>query len=243
VRAVRVGCSGWNYDDWRGRFYPEGMGPSRWLRRYAEEFDTVEVNSTFYRLASKEGVKRWVEQTPDDFAFAAKASRYLTHYRRLRDIEEGIARYYERIEPLVQSGKLGPVVWQFPATFRRDDEALERTLPLLPAGRHCFEFRHESWFTQDVYELLGRHGAALVIGDHPKWPFQARELVTGWTLVRLHHGRRGRRGNYSESEIEEWARRIGQWRRRAEVYVYFNNDWEGFAVDNARSLKRRLGLA
>ena len=243
MRAVRVGCSGWNYDDWRGRFYPEGMGPSRWLSRYAEEFDTVEVNSTFYRLASREGVKRWVEQTPDDFVFAANASRYLTHVRRLRDIGEGIARYYERIEPLVQSDKLGPVVWQFPATFRRNDEALERTLPLLPPGRHCFEFRHESWFTQDVYDLLGRHGAALVIGDHPKWPFQARELVTDWTLVRLHHGRRGRRGNYSESEIEEWARRIGQWRRRVEVYVYLNNDWEGFAIDNARSLKRRLGLA
>jgi uncharacterized protein YecE (DUF72 family) len=93
---------------------------------------------------------------------------------------------------------------------------------------------------REVYELLGEHGAALVIGDHPKWPFQARELTTDWTLVRLHHGHRGRRGNYSETEVEEWARRIAQWRRRAEVLVYFNNDWEGFAVDNARSLKRRL---
>jgi uncharacterized protein YecE (DUF72 family) len=188
-------------------------------------------------------VERWVEQTPDDFLFAAKASRYLTHVRRLRDIEQGIGRYYERIEPLVESGKLGPVVWQFPATFRRDDELLAGALPLLPSGRHCFEFRHESWFAKEVYELLGRHGAALVIGDHPRWPFQARKLTADWTLVRLHHGRRGRRGNYSEREIEEWARRIAQWRRRADLYVYFNNDWEGFAVDNALSLKRRLGLA
>jgi uncharacterized protein YecE (DUF72 family) len=240
LRPVRIGCSGWNYDDWRGRLYAEGLGKGRWLQRYAEEFDTVEVNSTFYRLASRDAVARWVEQTPDDFLFAAKASRYLTHIRRLRDIEQGIERYYERIEPLVRSPKLGPIVWQLPANFKADAELLAGVLPRLPPGRHCFEFRHESWFKKQVYDLLGEHGAALVIGDHPKWPFQARELTTDWTLVRLHHGRRGRRGNYSQTEIEEWARRIAQWRRRAEVLVYFNNDWEGFAVENARSLKRRL---
>jgi uncharacterized protein YecE (DUF72 family) len=240
MRPVRVGCSGWNYDDWRGRLYPEGLGKQRWLARYAECFDTVEVNSTFYRLASREAVARWVEATPPGFIFAAKASRYLTHVRRLRDIGQGVERYYERVEPLVAAGKLGPVVWQLPPTFRRDDELLAAALPELPSGRHCFEFRHESWFRPEVYELLGRHGAALVIGDHPKWPFQARELTTDWTLVRLHHGRRGRRGNYSEAELDTWARRIAAWRSRAEVFVYFNNDWEGFAVDNARSLKRRL---
>ncbi len=131
-------------------------------------------------------------------------------------------------------------MWQLPANFRRDDDALGQLLEILPEGRHCFEFRHESWFKPSVYELLGSAGAALVIGDHPKWPFQARELTTDWTLVRLHHGRRGRRGNYSETELDEWARRLAQWRRRAEVFVYFNNDWEGFAVANALSLKRRL---
>jgi uncharacterized protein YecE (DUF72 family) len=216
---------------------------SRWLARYAEEFDTVEVNSTFYRLASRDAVARWVEETPPGFLFAAKASRYLTHVRRLRDVEQGIHRYYERIMPLVEAGKLGPVVWQFPATFRREDDALERVasaLELVPPGRHCFEFRHQSWFHPETYALLRDHDAALVIGDHPKWPFQAHELTAGWTLVRLHHGRRGRRGNYSPSELDEWARRIAAWRRRAEVFVYFNNDWEGFAVENARRLKRLL---
>jgi uncharacterized protein YecE (DUF72 family) len=240
VRPVRIGCSGWMYDSWRGRLYPEGLGKQRWLERYAEVFDTVEVNSTFYRLASRDAVARWLEQTPPDFVFAAKASRYLTHVRRLQDIEQGIERYYERIEPLVESGKLGPVVWQFPANFRRDDGRLAAALPLLPPGRHCFEFRHESWFAPPVYDLLREHGAALVIADHPRWPFQARELTTDWTLVRLHHGHRGRRGRYSETELDEWARRITGWRRRAEVLVYFNNDWEGFAVDNALSLRRRL---
>jgi uncharacterized protein YecE (DUF72 family) len=246
ARPVRVGCSGWQYDDWRGRLYPKGLGTTRWLARYAEEFDTVEVNSTFYRLASRDAVARWVDETPPGFLFAAKASRYLTHVRRLNEIEDGIHRYYERIMPLVEAGKLGPVVWQFPANFRRQGDALERlaaALELIPAGRHCFEFRHESWFHPELYAVLRGHGAALVIGDHPKWPFQARELTADWTLVRLHHGRRGRRGNYSPTELEEWARRIAQWRRRAEVLVYFNNDWEGFAVENARSLKRRLRLS
>jgi uncharacterized protein YecE (DUF72 family) len=243
TRPVRVGCSGWQYKDWRGRLYPEGLPTSRWLSRYAGEFDTVEVNSTFYRLASRDAVARWAAETPAGFLFAAKASRYLTHVRRLREIEEGIHRYYERIMPLIEADKLGPVVWQFPATFRREGDALERVataLELVPPGRHCFEFRHESWFAEEVYALLREYDAALVIGDHPRWPFQARELTAEWTLVRLHHGRRGRRGNYSETEIDEWARRIAQWRRRAEVFVYFNNDWEGFAVENARSLKRRL---
>jgi uncharacterized protein YecE (DUF72 family) len=243
MRPVRVGCSGWNYDDWRGRLYPEGLAKSRWLRRYAELFDTVEVNSTFYRLASRDAVARWVEDTPEDFVFAAKASRYLTHVRRLRDIRQGVERYYERIEPLIDSGKLGPIVWQLPPNFRRDDEVLASALGELPAGRHCFEFRHESWFAEDVYALLREHGAALVIGDHPRWPFQARELTSDWTLIRLHHGRRGRRGNYSEREVETWARRIASWRPRADVYAYFNNDWEGFAVENALSLKRRLSGA
>jgi uncharacterized protein YecE (DUF72 family) len=203
----------------------------------------VEVNSTFYRLASRDAVARWVEQTPDGFLFAVKASRYLTHVRRLRDVEQGIHRYYERIMPLVESDRLGPVVWQFPATFRREGDALDRVataLELLPPGRHCFEFRHQSWFADEVYALLRAHDAALVIGDHPKWPFQAHVLTAAWTLVRLHHGRRGRRGNYSETELDEWARRVAGWRRRAEVFVYFNNDWEGFAVENARGLKRRL---
>jgi uncharacterized protein YecE (DUF72 family) len=240
VRPVRVGCSGWNYDDWRGRLYPEDLGKQRWLEHYAHEFDTVEVNSTFYRLASRDAVARWVDQTPDDFVFAAKASRYLTHVRRLRDIGQGVERYYERIQPLVDCGKLGPIVWQLPPNFQRDDDLLAKALAELPAGRHCFEFRHESWFTREVYDLLGRHGVALVIGDHPRWPFQARELTTDWTLIRLHHGRRGRRGNYSRSELETWARRIAAWRSRTEAYVYFNNDWEGFAVENARFLKRSL---
>ena len=237
---MRIGCSGWQYDDWRGRLYPEGMGTGRWLRRYAERFETVEVNSTFYRLASRDAVERWVEQTPDGFVFACKASRYMTHIKRLRELERGTERYYERIQPLLDSGKLGPVVWQLPANFHRDDAVLADALAKLPDGLHCFEFRHESWFVDQVYELLREHGAALVIGDHPERPFQSYEMTADWTFIRFHLGRRGRRGNYSDREIDAWAERIGGWRRRVDVYAYFNNDWKGFAVDNALALRRRL---
>ena len=239
--SVRIGCSGWVYKDWRGILYEEGLPQRRWLERYAEVFDTVEVNNTFYRLPSRAAVEAWAERTPDGFTFTVKASRYLTHIKRLYFGEGGASRLYEALEPLAGAGKLGPMLWQFPANFQRDDARLAAAFDVIPQGPHCFEFRHPSWFVPQVYELLGSRGAALVIGDHPKWPFQARELTTDWTLVRLHHGRRGRGGNYSEAELSTWARRIAQWRRRAEVFVYLNNDWQGYAVRNALYLKERLG--
>jgi uncharacterized protein YecE (DUF72 family) len=240
VQAVRIGCSGWNYPHWRERVYPRGLPQRLWLHHYAEIFDTVEVNSTFYRLPRRSSVAAWVEETPPGFLFAVKASRYLTHVRRLADMEEGVARFYERIEPLTISSKLGPVLWQLPPTFRRDDERLASAFARLPAGRHCFEFRHESWFTEDVYALLREHGVALVIGDHPERPWQAHELTAEWTFVRFHHGSRGRNGNYSERELEEWAGRIALWRTQHEVFAYFNNDWEGYAVSNGGRLQALL---
>jgi uncharacterized protein YecE (DUF72 family) len=239
---VRVGCSGWNYPHWREVVYPKGLPQSRWLEHYATLFDTVEVNSTFYRLPRPDAAARWVEQTPDGFVFAVKASRYLTHIRRLREVGAGGRRLYERIEPLLRSQRIGPVLWQLPANFRRDDSRLAAALDELPPGRHCFEFRHASWFVPEVYELLRSHDAALVIGDHPERPFQAHELTADWTLIRFHHGHRGRRGNYSERELAEWAERIERWRQSVDIYAYFNNDWEGFAVRNGLWLKQRLAL-
>jgi uncharacterized protein YecE (DUF72 family) len=243
VKPVRIGCSGWNYQSWRGgEFYPQGMGPGRWLEYYSQVFDTVEVNSTFYRLASANAVANWVKQTPEHFVFALKASRYLTHIKRLTDLDQGIARYYERIEPLVGTAKLGPIVWQLPPNFHRDAERLESALAALPPGRHCFEFRHRSWFVDEVYALLRAYGVALVIGDRKGLDFQTHEMTADWTLVRFHYGHRGRRGNYSDSELEEWAQRFESWRERTEIFAYFNNDWEVFAPRNARWMRDRLGL-
>jgi uncharacterized protein YecE (DUF72 family) len=187
-------------------------------------------------------VKRWIEQTPEHFTFTLKSSRYLTHIKRLTNLDEGVTRFYDAVEPLVGHPKLGPVLWQLPENFHRDDERLANALRSLPPGRHCFEFRHPSWFTGDVYALLREHGAALVIGDTPTRTFQTYEMTADWTFVRFHWGARGRRGNYSESELEEWAKRLADWRERVEVYAYFNNDWEGFAVRNGLWLRRRLGV-
>ncbi len=218
------------------------MPPREWLDFYSQHFDTVEVNATFYRLPKREVVANWVEGSPEGFLFSIKMSRYITHIKRLLDLGAGVQTFYDRIEPLVRSPKLGPVLWQLPGTFRRDDERLGAALAWLPPGRHCFEFRHESWFVPEVTAMLREHGAALVIGDDPRRPFQTYELTTDWTFIRFHGGSRGQRGNYSQSELEEWAQRIEEWQSEADVYAYFNNDWEGFAIRNGLWLKERLGV-
>jgi len=239
VKAVRIGCSGWNYKHWREVVYPKGLPARRWLEHYATLFDTVEVNATFYRLPTRKSVAGWVEQSPPGFCFAVKGSRYLTHIRRLRDAGQGVERFYACIDPLVGSDKLGPVLWQLPGNFHRDDERLATFLDALPPGRHTVEFRHESWFAPDVYALLRERRAALTIGDTPERPFQTHELTADWTFVRFHYGR-GREGNYSRRQLEDWHERIDGWRRRVDVYAYFNNDWHGFAVANGLDLRRLL---
>ncbi|MDX6573059.1 MAG: hypothetical protein QOC86_2215 [Gaiellales bacterium] len=243
MTRVRIGCSGWNYDSWRhGVFYPEGLPARRWLTAYAESFDTVEVNTTFYRLPRRDAVARWAQETPENFAFAVKVSRYVTHIKRLRDAGQHLGLLLERIEPLIQAGKLGPLLWQLPPTFRRDDQRLAEALEELPKQfRHAFEFRHPSWFAQPVMELLRAHEIALVVADRPEIAsFQTREQTADFGFIRFHHGHRGRRGNYSQAELGEWAASIREWSCERDVYAYFNNDWEGFAPANAAELKRLL---
>jgi uncharacterized protein YecE (DUF72 family) len=243
ANPVHVGCSGWQYADWRERFYPKGVPQRRWLEHYAQTFDTVEVNSTFYRLAKPAAVGGWIEQTPPDFTLTIKGSQYLTHMKRLRDPGISLERFYTSIAPLLESPKLGPILWQLPPNFKRDDDLLDAWLEAQkrwPARLHAVEFRHDSWFAAEVYGILHAHGAAFVIGDDPRrveWP----QVVTAeWSFVRWHYGRRGRRGNYSETELDEWAARVRDLATHGEVYAYFNNDWEGFAVENGKRLKRLL---
>jgi uncharacterized protein YecE (DUF72 family) len=242
-RAIRIGCSGWNYAEWKHELYG-GLPARAWLEHYARHFDTVEVNNTFYRLPNKDAVANWERTVPPGFLFTIKASRYLTHIKRLLDVGSGLDRFYERLEPLLHSPKMGPILWQLPPNFQRDDERLANALTRLPREqRHCFEFRHPSWFAEDVYALLREHGAALVIGDRPEVrDFQAHVFTAPWTLVRFHYGSRGRRGNYSETELREWAARLEDWSRHVEVLAYFNNDWEVFAVRNALRLKELLAV-
>jgi uncharacterized protein YecE (DUF72 family) len=241
MKRVRIGCSGWMYESWRGRLYPEREPKRRWLELYAEHFDTVEINSTFYRLARREAVAGWVQKTPPGFLFAVKASRYLTHIKRLVDVTEGIKRFYEPLEPMLEAGRIGPVLWQLPENFHRDDARLHGWLEALPPGMHTIEFRHASWFDAEVLEALREARVALTIGDHPGRPFQSYEATASWRFVRFHYGARGRAGNYSRTELGEWAMRLAGWRRETpEMYIYFNNDWNSYAPANARVLRTGL---
>jgi uncharacterized protein YecE (DUF72 family) len=240
MHRVRIGCSGWSYSDWRGGLYPDRLPARRWLERYAEVFDTVEVNATFYRLPRRETVEGWVDQVPADFLFAVKASRYLTHMKRLQGIAEAVARFWEPLEPLRRARRIGPVLWQLPESFQRDDDLLGAALETLPRARHCFEFRDPSWFAAGVRELLEEHGASLAIGDDKRRPLPVARPVGELAYLRLHYGSRGRAGNYSPAELNRWRRRIAAWRSRREVFVYLNNDWRGFAPANALELRRGL---
>jgi uncharacterized protein YecE (DUF72 family) len=245
AHPVTIGCSGWNYDHWRnGVFYPPRCAARDWLAYYARHFDTVEVNMTFYRLPKAPIVQRWVHETPPGFVFAVKVSRYITHIKRLLDAHEHLPLLLERLEPLLRSPKLGPLLWQLPPTFQRDLARLDATLEYTRRDgyRHAFEFRHPSWFCEETYELLRQHNAALVIGDRPEVnAFQSHELTADFTFVRFHGGTRGSNGNYSHVELDEWSDRLASWSGQADVFAYFNNDWEGYAIENALYLKRSLG--
>jgi uncharacterized protein YecE (DUF72 family) len=241
VNSVRIGCSGWQYADWREAFYPRGCAQRRWLEHYATVFDTVEVNSTFYRLTKAETVARWVQQTPSEFTFTVKGSRFLTHMKRLTDTDRGIRRFYDPLAPMIEAGKLGPVLWQLPDNFHCDAPRLGSWLDALPEGQHAFELRHRSWWTDEIYDLLSKHNAALVVGDRAGRDEDPFVPTADFGFIRFHHGRRGRNGNYSQAELDEWAQRVQAWRRQVPMFAYFNNDWNAYAVRNAVDLRRRLG--
>ena len=236
---IHIGTSGWHYKHWlAGVFYPPGTKGAAMFDYYARHFDTVEVNMTFYRLPKAPVVQRWVLETPPGFLFAVKVSRYVTHVKRLADTHEHLPLLLDRLAPLLRSPKVGPFLWQLPPTFQCDLGRLEAALEQTRGDpyRHAFEFRHPSWFDETVYRLLAEAGAALVVGDDPRRPFIERRIVGEWTYVRLHRGSRGRAGNYSDAELATWKRRIAAWRSRADVFAYFNNDWQAFAPRNAIKL-------
>jgi uncharacterized protein YecE (DUF72 family) len=240
--VILVGTSGWQYDHWRGVLYPEGLPKRLWLQRYAEVFPTVEVNNSFYRLPASETFVKWREQTPPGFAFAIKASRYVTHIRRLRDAGDSVELFWSRVQELGR--KRGPVLFQLPPRFKADTGLLQTFVDVLPKGpngmRAAFEFRDPSWQTDEVHAILDRAGAALVLADRPG--ARVPQVVTGgWSYIRFHLGQPESPG-YTREKLGRWADRIAAL-PADRTYVYFNNDGEGAAVRDARTLTELLEAA
>ncbi len=230
--AVIIGTSGWQYADWRGRMYPSGLAQRKWLSFYAERFQSVEVNNVFYRLPEKSNFERWCASTPDDFVFSLKASRYLTHVLRLSNAAEPVRRLLDRSSGL--GHKLGPVLLQLPANFRADPVLLASALGAFPHHvKVAFEPRHESWYSDEVADILAQHQAAFCLTDTPRRKSPLWRTA-GWGYLRLHEGRANPVPCYGRTALTNWARRLAElWDEKEDVYVYFNNDHGGCAVRDA----------
>lgn len=240
-----IGTSGWTYSSWKGAFYPDDLPSRRYLEFYARVFGTTEVNYSFYRLPRPSTYEKWAAQVPDDFVFALKASRFITHVKRLVDVEEAWEAFVRN--GLALGPHLGPILLQFPPSLRCDRKALANFLRVAqrPAAksrplRLAFEFRHESWFTEAIYALLRRHRAALCIADSPRYP-RRDEATAEFVYIRFHGRTELFASKYTDEELAEEARRIRRYVRDGlDVYAYFNNDASGHAVANAKTLGRLL---
>jgi uncharacterized protein YecE (DUF72 family) len=240
--TVHVGTSGWTYDHWLGRFYPArplrvAARESR-LRQYARTFRSVEINASFYRMPTPRAMQTWLEETPDDFVFTAKTSRFITHRKRLREPEIHIPIFFGRIAALAP--KLGAVLVQLPPGFDADLPRLSAFCDLLPPGRYAFEFRHDGWWTDEVMAFLSARSLAFCLFD-----LAGREtphvVTADFAYVRLHGPGAAYQGSYDDATLERWAERIDEWRRQGrDAFVYFDNDEKAYAAEDARRLQALL---
>jgi len=239
MRAPRIGCSGWEYKHWRGDFYPVTLSKTCWFEHYAKTFDTVEINNTFYRLPEKTTFAVWAARAPRGFLYAVKASRFLTHMKKLKDPEQPLDRLFGRMQPLRMH--LGPVLYQLPPGWKLDRARLEYFLQALPADfRHVLEFRDPSWYADEVLALLDRYGVALCLHDM-RGSATARVRVGPFVYVRFHGATGHYGGGYSDRRLREWAHwLLAEQRRGTAVYAYFNNDVGGHAPRNALTLRRMM---
>ena len=240
MSRIWIGTSGWTYDGWRGPFYPRQVPKHQWLAWYSTQFASTEINGSFYRTPSLDAVRAWRQQTPKNFSFAWKASKFITHWKRLSEKSaSSLALMETRLAEL--GPKLGPVLFQLPARFKADRPRLESFLALLDKRhRYAFEFRDASWYADDVLRLLKQHNVALCLSDHHDAP--APWEVTARHVYIRGHGPTGRyHGRYPEKLLGEWADKIRQWqRRRLTVYCYFDNDQKSAAPKDARRLRELL---
>ncbi|WP_039804328.1 DUF72 domain-containing protein [Nocardia araoensis] len=264
---IRIGTSGWVYPPWRGTFYPQGLAHKRELAYLSEQLDSVEINGSFYSLQRPSSYLKWAEQTPDDFLFAVKGSRFITHMKRLRDGDELLANFLAS-GPLALGPKLGPILWQLPPTFRFDADVLDAFLAGLPRSteqaaeiarrhdhrvdpahtstdadrpmRHALEIRHDSFVTPEFTDLLARHRVALVVADAAgRFPL-LEEVTADFVYIRLHGHDELYVSGYTDEGLDMWAEKIRSWAASLDVYTYFDNDAKVRAPRDAMALRERL---
>ena len=231
-----IGTSGWHYDHWRHRFYPDKLPKAGWLEFYATHFSTVELNNSFYRLPSEAAFAAWRDSSPADFIFSVKVSRFITHIKRLKNSEEAVGNFISRARIL--GDKLGPLLYQLPPNMHRNDEVLESFLSTLPRGmKHVFEFRHQSWLKDKVLEILHKYNVGVCVFDMPSLscPLAA---TSDFAYIRFHGSTGLYSSCYSDEELADWTKKLsGLARNLNTIYIYFNNDAEAFAVKNAMTLR------
>jgi len=239
VAEILVGTSGFVYDHWRGGFYPGKLAKAKWLEFYVTHFTTVELNNSFYRLPSEANFATWRDSTPANFIFALKVSRFITHIKRLKNTEEAVETFVTRAKIL--GNKLGPLLYQLPPNMHRNDEVLASFLSSLPRGmKHVFEFRHQSWLEEKVFEILYKYKVGLCIFDMPS--FSCPLVATAdFAYIRFHGSTGLYFSCYSDEELADWAKKLANLATDLkEIYIYFNNDAEAFAVRNAVTLRGYL---
>ncbi len=235
-----IGTSGWWYDHWYGKFYPPELEKKDWFSYYAKVFDTVEVNSSFYRLPFEGVVKGWARKAPENFKFTLKMWRRVTHFKKLKGVEEDLAIFFERIKPLKKN--YGAILYQLPPSLKLDLSLLEGFLKMLPDGvDQVIEFRNKSWLESKTFSLLKKYNVAYCIVSMPKFP-ELLELTADFSYIRFHGRETLYSSFYSDDELKQWRKRIRGFIRKKikRVYIYFNNDYNAYAVKNALKMKELL---
>ena len=235
IGKLYIGTSGWCYNNWAGNFYPRDLNKNKWLKYYSKYFNTVEINSSFYHLTRKETFNNWALQTPDNFVFVVKASRYITHIKKLVDCSEPFKKLLD--SALGLGNKLGLFLFQLPPNLKKNIIKLEDFFKIILKNyRYVFEFRNESWFCDEVYNLLNEFGAGIAISSSPSFPYH--EIITGnLCYIRMHGSEQLYSSSYSEKELQKLSALIGKnLKKNINTYVYFNNDAFGYAIENARKL-------
>lgn len=241
MSAFLIGTSGYSYKHWKDIFYPKGLAQAKWLPFYAEHFNTVEINATFYRHFNRPVFEKWHDNTPDAFSFVLKGPKSITRDKRLNDVDEELARFFEAVTGL--QDKLSAVIWQMPPSFKNSAATLatlQLFLASLPTScRHAVEFRHKSWDTPEVATVLNQHGVAWVSADSKRY-VSVTKVTGGFGYFRFHGPRELYASSYSDEEMSSWAESIKAAVGEGDAYIYFNNDFYGYALANARLLKSYL---